>query len=48
MNCILLMGDKKWDRGIAPMKEEDYEQFVERIARSAWNYAQSIKHESAA
>ena len=43
--------DKWWDeigRGIAPMKEEDYEQFVERIARSAWNYAQSIKHESAA
>lgn len=43
--------DKWWNEtgsGIAPMKEEDYEQFAERIARAAWNYAQSLKQDTAA
>jgi len=43
--------DKWWNEtgsGIALMKEEDYEQFAERIARAAWNYAQSLKQDTAA
>ena len=34
--------------GIIPKKEEEHYQFAERLARAAWNYAQSIKQETAA